>query len=788
MTMKNRKYISLFLTILMVFSLLPMQTMQAEETGKGELLVHYDMSKADGSLIDVTDNGFNAEYVGFTDVDFIEELGETILNFAEDKSKYVKLPKGIIEDETFTIETTFTSASANHWLYTLGTKEDEWPNVNNYVFFNPKQGDGTVRFGIKDSETEKLFQGATINPSEYSTFTATFEEELISLYIDGEPVGSISDSHSVMDILENGVDPTADFIGFIGKSLYTPDDAFTGKLADFKVYNYTLSAEEVKQHAEQTAIEDEEADEREKADLEIPNANDIRTNITLPAISKEGATITWETDSSNVVSVNEVVNENYDNVPPGVVTRQGADAEVKLTATITYKDITDTKEILLTVKAQPEAKDFDAYLMTHFTGEHSIGEQIYFASSKDGLNWMDLNDNAPVLTSDIGEKGVRDPYIFRSPEGDKFYLIATDLRIANGKGWGDAQRNASRSLIVWESTDLINWSEPRMVEVAHPNAGNAWAPEAFYDELTGEYVVFWASTVRNSEGDFDPHRVYYAKTRDFYTFTEPEVYIERPNNANIIDTTIIKEGNMYYRYSADGQITIEKSDQLLGEWSKLGTLEPIGLTGGDVEGPLIFKFNDRGEWNLMVDQFATGQGYLPLLTNDLSSGEFTRLTTSDYSLDSNLKRHGSVLNITQEEYDAVMNKWRREVEAPGEEEQQDPILDYNFEEPNLDDAIQDVSGNEYTGTLSGNATYVIDEEKDSQVLYLDGTRNTFAAFPVGFFEGRDTVTISMDIKAETVSGNFFTFAIGKNNQQYMFLRTRDTEIRTAITSSSWQNE
>src|SRR5690625_4446860 len=184
MTMKNRKYISLFLVILMVFSLLPMQTMQAEEIIKTDkdLIVHYDMSKADGYLIDVTDNGFDAEYVGFNDEDFIEELGETILNFAGDKSKYVKLPKGIIEDETFTIETTFTSASANHWLYTLGTKEDEWPNVNNYVFFNPKQGDGTVRFGIKDSETEKLFQGATINPSEYSTFTATFEEELISLY------------------------------------------------------------------------------------------------------------------------------------------------------------------------------------------------------------------------------------------------------------------------------------------------------------------------------------------------------------------------------------------------------------------------------------------------------------------------------------------------------------------------------------------------------------------------------------------------------------------------------
>lgn len=52
------------------------------------------------------------------------------------------------------------------------------------------------------------------------------------------------------------------------------------------------------------------------------------------------------------------------------------------------------------------------------------------------MNWDDLNDNNPVLTSTLGEKGVRDPFIIRSPEGDKFYLIATDLKINGGNGLG----------------------------------------------------------------------------------------------------------------------------------------------------------------------------------------------------------------------------------------------------------------------------------------------------------------------------------------------------------------
>lgn len=50
-----------------------------------------------------------------------------------------------------------------------------------------------------------------------------------------------------------------------------------------------------------------------------------------------------------------------------------------------------------------------AYLFVHFTGEDENGEQIYFSVSKDGLHWMDLG-SGPALVSDIGEKGVRDPF------------------------------------------------------------------------------------------------------------------------------------------------------------------------------------------------------------------------------------------------------------------------------------------------------------------------------------------------------------------------------------------
>lgn len=70
--------------------------------------------------------------------------------------------------------------------------------------------------------------------------------------------------------------------------------------------------------------------------------------------------------------------------------------------------------------------------MSYFTGEGTAdGEQIRMALSRggDALHWQELNGGKPVLTSDLGTEGLRDPFVIRSPEGDTFYQIATDLRM-----------------------------------------------------------------------------------------------------------------------------------------------------------------------------------------------------------------------------------------------------------------------------------------------------------------------------------------------------------------------
>ena len=91
------------------------------------------------------------------------------------------------------------------------------------------------------------------------------------------------------------------------------------------------------------------------------------------------------------------------------------------------------------------------FLFVTFKGEQTpLTEQIYFASSEDGRRWTALNGGEPVLVSRLGEKGVRDPYLLRSHEGNKFYLLATDLSIHLDATWKRAAQAGSKSIVIWE--------------------------------------------------------------------------------------------------------------------------------------------------------------------------------------------------------------------------------------------------------------------------------------------------------------------------------------------------
>ena len=299
------------------------------------------------------------------------------------------------------------------------------------------------------------------------------------------------------------------------------------------------------------------------------------------------------------------------------------------------------------------------FLFVTFKGEQTpMTEQVYFALSRDGRSWSTLQKGEPVLVSHIGEKGVRDPFILRSHDGNRSYLIGTDLSINLNRNWTRAVQSGSHSILVWESTNLVNWTEPRLVRVAPEDAGCTWAPEAIYDEATKDYLVFWASTTRRD--DFAKHRIWAARTKDFKDFGEPFIYIEKPTA--VIDATIIRDGGRYYRFTKDERnkgITMETCETLAGEWK-----EVPGFSLGDLrgyEGPECYLMEPASDgkpatWCLILDHYARGAGYQPFTTQDLASGNFTRGTDFNFPF---RFRHGSILRISDAEYQRLESAYSK---------------------------------------------------------------------------------------------------------------------------------
>lgn len=175
------------------------------------------------------------------------------------------------------------------------------------------------------------------------------------------------------------------------------------------------------------------------------------------------------------------------------------------------------------------------YMFTSFHEPATAG--LRFLYSADGLHW----DSIPGiwLEPSIGSQRVmRDPSMARGKDGVYHLVWTTSWK--GDLGFGYAQ-----------STDLINWTEPRMINVmAHePTTVNVWAPELFYDEDKNQFMVVWASCVpyrfeKGIEDEYNNHRLYYITTPDFETISETKLLFD-PGFSSI-DATIVKRADKDY--------------------------------------------------------------------------------------------------------------------------------------------------------------------------------------------------------------------------------------------------
>ena len=306
-----------------------------------------------------------------------------------------------------------------------------------------------------------------------------------------------------------------------------------------------------------------------------------------------------------------------------------------------------------------------AYLFVYFEGNEELEadgtrplqEAVFYALSRDGYNYTALNGNKPILVSNSGTGGVRDPFIFKTEEGD-YVMLATDMHARYG--W-----RSNNSLITWRSSDLITWHSENIIPLAgqYPilrGATASWAPQAIYDPSRKEYMVYFSadkpySMVRNTP-EVGYKCIYYFYTKDFKTLSsEPQILLEIPGE-DIIDGDIIKDGDTYrffYKTSLNQGIMMLSSTSLTSGYKDVKEVSNIMCEGSNA-----YKLIGQNKWIVMADLHWGGWWGVNYVLYETENFEAFRPLhmTGDYSLPFT-PRHGYVITITRGQYLSLIKEY-----------------------------------------------------------------------------------------------------------------------------------
>lgn len=285
------------------------------------------------------------------------------------------------------------------------------------------------------------------------------------------------------------------------------------------------------------------------------------------------------------------------------------------------------------------------FLFSYFKGNGEDG--LHLAVSSDGYQFRALNKDRSILTPTAGgDKLMRDPCIIRGANGG-FHMVWTVSWEERGIGYA-------------YSEDLVNWSEQQYIPVMEhePAAMNCWAPELNYDPSTGQYIIYWATTIPGrfsepgqNEDDHD-HRIYYTLTKDFKQFSKTELLYDR--GFNVIDATIKKHGNDFIMFlknetlvPPEKNIRIASAKAITGPYSTAGP----AITGDYwAEGPTVTRVDDK--WIVYFDKYRE-RVMGAIASADLENWE-------DISAQVHFPegtRHGTVLKISAEEFDYLKKRF-----------------------------------------------------------------------------------------------------------------------------------
>lgn len=308
----------------------------------------------------------------------------------------------------------------------------------------------------------------------------------------------------------------------------------------------------------------------------------------------------------------------------------------------------------------PVLAQYSHYLFAYFNNNTTLGQQVFYAVSDDGVNFTPLNEGRPVISSDTiaHSGGVRDPHLLRSKDG-WFYLVLTDMDMSKGK-W------SNRGIIMLRSRDLIHWEHhcvyfpARYPGKPYAQANAVWAPQTIYDPSAGKLMVYF-SLHSEKDGPFPQDAVYYAYANNDFSDLEgdPQLLFAYPYPT--IDTDIVQdETGLYHLFfntwgGPDGlqrrQYTFRNLHNQQSWTLMPGHMQPNGLSS---EGSTAYQLTD-GTWMLSYDCFKDGLYQFCRISPDWQQFTLVQETKTEGMF---TPRHGGIIQITDDEYRLLLNNFR----------------------------------------------------------------------------------------------------------------------------------
>ncbi len=300
------------------------------------------------------------------------------------------------------------------------------------------------------------------------------------------------------------------------------------------------------------------------------------------------------------------------------------------------------------------------YLFAHTGNKNGLGYyDMYYAISRDGVNWVKLFDGAKALPTYYGF-----PYITKDDKGI-WYLIGTS------KG------ATPHYPIVWKSDDLINWTKIKDFDKSimdlpekYENDTNSYgAAKIFFDPVNRKFMITWHANLKDYKSNDDKWRsmrTFYILTEDFNTFTKAELLLDDFTGYDAemaqIDANIhYDEATGYYycvvkdeRWQGDSGVgnnfkapRICRSKNLTGPYTDLSG----ALTANWREAPTITRSLDGKWWYLYVEDYTTTT-YRLYRSRDIANQEkwekVTTMTPPDNC------RHGCVVTVDESIFKKLM--------------------------------------------------------------------------------------------------------------------------------------